>query len=190
MQSIGIIGAVKTAGINNTSNNGIGLLSRLTAPIASKDLTPMAPVVSANDVPLTKPLPEIVADVAGLKSGFQTALRAHHTAKVSLSEKVAELIAHGVSRDTAIAWGRETGLSDSYVRGTVSGMYLSLTGKRERAKGAGRKANKGAAAMAIRALKDCDGDVSDAKALLLAARRLIEAWEATGTVASHVASGE
>jgi hypothetical protein len=176
MQSIGIINGVARATVTNkieTINGKVDLLARLLAPVAP---------IPAEQVPSQFPLPEIANDVAGLKAGFQTALRAHHVAKVSLSEKIAELIAAGVTRDTAIAWGKETGLSESYVRGTVSGMYLSLTGKRERKAGAGRKANKGAAAFAIRALKDSNGDISDAKALLLAARRLIEAWEQTGTV--------
>ncbi len=69
----------------------------------------------------------------------------------------------------------------------MSRLYIELTGERVKKVGGGRKANKGAAGFAERALKACDDDVDKAKALLLAARRLIETWEKAGTVASELA---
>src|ERR1043166_1777475 len=108
-----------------------------------------------------------------LKERFQNVLIAHCKATIPLTEAVAELIAADIDRDTAIDWGIETGLNEGYVRSTVSSLYIELTGERKKKAGGGRKANKGALALALRVMKESDDDVDKAKALLLAARRLI-----------------
>jgi hypothetical protein len=123
-----------------------------------------------------------------LKARFIDALTAHCKATAPLSEVVAEMIGQDIERDEAIDWGIESGLSEGYVRSTVSSLYIALTGKRQVKAGGGRKANKGARACAIRALKECE-TVSDAKALLLAARRLIEKWEKAGSTEKELAKG-
>jgi hypothetical protein len=104
-----------------------------------------------------------------------------------LTEVVTELIANDIERETAIDWGIECGLSESYVQSTVSRLYIELTGERKKKVGGGRKANKGALSLALRVMKECDDDSEKAKALLLAARRLIEKWEKKGDVAGIVA---
>jgi hypothetical protein len=123
-----------------------------------------------------------------LKARFIECLTAHAKATAPLSEVVAEMIGQDIERDEAIDWGIESGLSEGYVRSTVSSLYIALTGKRQVKAGGGRKANKGARACAIRALKECE-TVNDAKALLLAARRLIEKWEKAGSTEKELAKG-
>src|ERR1044072_1977167 len=108
------------------------ILSRLSAPsVQATNSNSVAPILRQNkpvaapaeNVPSEFPHPTLDASLTGLKSAFLVALASHHAGKTSLSDSIAQLIAAGVSRDTAIAWGKETKLySDSYVRGTVSGM--------------------------------------------------------------------
>ncbi len=123
-----------------------------------------------------------------LRPRFVAALTAHCKTLIPLTEIVTELIAAGVERNEAIDWGIEAGLSEGYVRSTVSNLYRDLTGKRLKAVGGGRKRNESAAGFAEMALKATKDDIAAAKALLLAARRLIEQWEKAGTVEKNLAT--
>lgn len=125
-----------------------------------------------------------------LKPRFQSALIGACKAEASLAAVMAEMVAADVTRDDAIDWGIETGLSESYVRSTVSRIYIELTGRRVVAKGAGRKVNKGAKALAERVLKETDGDFAKAKALLLAARRILERMEKAADKAKSTAAAK
>lgn len=109
-----------------------------------------------------------------LKSVFQSALLAHNKASVSLTQAVQSLIEADIERSEAIEWGLETGLSESYVRATVSSYYSQLVG-RERAKGAGRKRANGAQAVANCAMRESgDNGIKKAIALCRSAMRLLE----------------
>jgi hypothetical protein len=141
----------------------------------------VAPAVEPEETP-----EEYDEENDGLKTRFQTALIGHCKAEVSLSAVVVELIAADIDRETAIEWGVEAGLSESYVQSTVSRLFIELTGERKKRVGGGRKPNKGAAGFAERAMKACDDDVDKALALLLAARRLLEKWEKDGTVDTNL----
>jgi hypothetical protein len=121
-----------------------------------------------------------------LKERFISALTGHCKAEISLTVIVTEMIGADIERDEAIDWGIEAGLSESYVRSVVSRLYVELTGERKVRKGGGRKANKGAAGMAERAMKYCGDDTDKALALLLAARRMLEKWVKAGTVESNL----
>lgn len=116
-------------------------------------------------------------DTSGLRKRFVSALTANQKTLGTLADVVREMIDSEVEREEAIDWGIEAGLSESYVRSTVSRLYSDLVG-RERAKGAGRKGNKGAAEVAEYALRAVKGDFAKAKAVLLAARRHVEKLEA------------
>jgi hypothetical protein len=146
------------------------------------------PAIMAIPAPIE---PAIVTDESEatdeLKTRFQGALIASCKSEASLSDVVVELIAYDVTRETAIEWGVEAGLSASYVQSTVSRLYIALTGERKKKVGGGRKANKGAAGFAERAMKACDDDTDKALALLLAARRTLEGWIKKGTVEKELA---
>jgi hypothetical protein len=81
---------------------------------------------------------ESFTDLDSLKSRFCKALTARAKADKPLFEVVGEMIAADVERDEAIEWGMETGLSESYVRTTVSRLYSDVDGGKN-AKGQGRK---------------------------------------------------
>ena len=155
------------------------------APVRSQPAA-LAPVQAAEPIE-PEPAEEYEDENDVLKERFQVALVGHCKAESSLSSIVAEMIGEDIDRDTAIEWGIEAGLSESYVQSTVSRLYIALTGERKKKVGGGRKQNKGASGFAERALKACDDDISKAKALLLAARRLIETWESNGTVEKELA---
>lgn len=125
--------------------------------------------------------------IEALRVEFVSALTAHCKALIPLTDVVTRMIGADVERETAIEWGIEAGLSESYVRSTVSSLYIQITGMRVKRVGGGRKRNDSAAGFAELAMKACKDDVSEAKALLLAARRLLEAWEKAGTVEQELA---
>lgn len=118
-----------------------------------------------------------------LRTRFIEALRVHQAASESLSTVVREAIEHGFDRDDVIQWGIDADIrSESYIRSVVSVVYSDIVGHVRKA-GGGRKANKGAQGYADRTLRECGGSYVKAKALLLAARRLVEKMEAQASKA-------
>jgi len=111
-----------------------------------------------------------------IRKAFVDALTANQRTVGALTDATIAAIEAGFDRDDCIAWGLEAGLSDGYVRSTVSRLFVELVGRVKR-KGGGRKANKGAVALAKRVLSECKGDFAEAKKLLLAARRIVESLE-------------
>ena len=175
--------ADKKAALNRTLPTGM----KRSQPEVETPKAPVVPVEEPSVPDVEDTYTEDGAEVQ-LKARFIEALTAHCKATLPLSEVVAEMIAADIDRDEAVDWGIEAGLSEGYVRSTVSSLYIALTGKRQVKAGGGRKANKGARAMAIRALKECE-TVAEAKALLLAARRTVEKWEKAGTIEKELAKG-
>jgi hypothetical protein len=186
--SIEVAGALQAAASNK--RNGTVKPSRLLpagVPARSQPaaLAPVSPI----EPELHEPAEKYDGDddnTDGIKERFQLALIGHCKAESSLSVVVAEMIGEDIDRDTAIEWGIEAGLSESYVQSTVSRLYIELTGERKKKVGGGRKPNKGAAGFAERAMKACDDDTDKALALLLAARRTLEGWIKKGTVDSNL----
>ena len=194
MQSIGTIEGNGIATIaSHTRGNGNPLLRVIGKNrLEAKERVPLRSVVNDDipasfDVDVESDTDEDTAEDT-LRPRFIAALTAHCQSLVPLSAVVTDMIGAGIERDEAIDWGLEAGLSEGYVRSTVSNLYRDLTGRRVKAVGGGRKRNVSAAGFAEMALKASKDDVSAAKALLLAARRLIESWEKVGTVESNLNS--
>lgn len=124
-----------------------------------------------------------------LRKRFIEALTANQKTLVSLVDVVREMIEEDIERDEAIEWGMDAGLSESYVRATVSRLYSDLVGC-VRKTGGGRKGNKGAVGLAERALKEYDGSYTRAKAALLAARRHLEKLEKAEATAKAKETGD
>lgn len=115
-------------------------------------------------------------DTDGIRERFIAALTVHCKAESTLSVIVAEMIQLGIDRDTAIEWGIDAGLSDGYVRSTVSRLFIALVGRVKR-KGQGRKVSPNAVKLAKLVLRWKKGSFKQAKAILLAARRIVESLE-------------
>jgi hypothetical protein len=194
MQNIGIIEA---------SGNGVASIAAINNRVTGNN--PLLRVVgknkASNHVPKTAPIKSVVNDITDedidkqavvlefdedqygdLRVRFVAALTDHCKALLPLTAIVTEMIGAEIEREEAIDWGIEAGLSESYVRSTVSSLYIQLTGSRKKAVGGGRKRNVSAPGFAEMAMTACKDDITAAKALLLAARRLLEAWEKAGTV--------
>ncbi len=147
--------------------------ARLKAPM----LAPVAPVA-----PVIEDSPD---EERAVRETFVHALIASHNTEVSLVDAVQAGIDAGYDRDDMIEWGTAArpygaGLSDGYVRSTVSRLFIALVGRVKKV-GGGNKRQAIAVRVAKLALKYFKNDFAKAKKVLLAARRVLESMEKAAT---------
>jgi|ERR1051325_2470699 hypothetical protein len=162
---------------SNGSNGSNGSLKRsrlLPGIVTAKRSQPSGSQSSGGSIGSTGAT--AAAEEENIRKAFVDALTANQRTLVSLTEATQAAIEAGFDRDDCIQWGLDAGLSDGYVRSTVSRLFIELVGRVKKA-GGGRKRGSDAIRIAKLTLKYTKGNYKKAKALLLAARRALEAME-------------
>ena len=183
---------IQAPSVSDNLLNGNSRLADLLASRKSNGKSPAVPAVNRSQPENVKPAvePKLAIPAAltavcvscndteenDMRSRFVDALKLHQGTLSTLTDVTQEAIESGFDRDDCIEWGIAAGLSDGYVRSTVSRLFIDLVGRIRKA-GAGPKRQKIAIRVAKLALKYHKGNYAKAKAVLLAARRALEAME-------------